>query len=1253
MSWKDAADELRKRGLLPPETIKSKLIVSPDSEEAYIQNHKPYQPVGMADWRRTRDIKEGKLTFTNLDKERIKEIEAKFTAPRLSKYFSPYSKGEHSKVFTVFDTETDDKGHILTVAAHKVQYNYTKQQLENADVANNTYYRVYSPPNADIRATEAVHGFNIPILKAMRNKLKAKYSDTFDTQERKKLLEFFKGTTVVGHNIAEADLPWIFNKTRGWNAETGFGKPFIDTLQLARGLWKGKKNDLEAASTRMGVGFDQLGLSHHLAEADVVVTAKLFEQMVKNFSFIRNSMDFNIQTNPYNERNRVRGASGFFHKVGGALFMDEYENEDRMAEEYILGAEDMAVNGGSMGLDGEEIREALTDAKAWASERRGDAERVTSPYVDVTTNEWRFFQEAKQHFKHGASYEAVRKLMGNAYHVTGTETLNDLLARAEYASKGAETKTDDTWKKIVAAREDPWRKHIENTRLISNRLILPRKQQLQDIERSTYWSALSKPSLLKEQQDVIDYYEANKQAALKYYQDKLDNAVTDEDKKAWLNWEQDEPATWEKREWDSAAAMNRERYENPFARNLKSRMEKTEALKDALSSKDAKWLSGIDRFSLVRKQKDLTESLQDYTKAIDKAIEKNKTIVGVFNSMSHAAAGIYNPSAFYAAEMKGVGEVGSAVQGVLPRFLRPSAGHLTTAFQQSIEGRMAKTANVWNNLSNIGNIVGAGGGALIAAGFPIAGIPIAGLGIAASIGSNIAGGTQQANLTNYMSNFAGKLNLVASMLSALAIPLRAFRIGLSGITGVFSRLANLWGSQYGIPYTKLTGINNAEYGATLGVDSLMGFKPGTTNRTYQEWSNAQVDMYMSGKFDQERLIAASRLGVFDLAYAPPGGDVQEQRRQLANRLYSRYKSVNPQEAATIMRWAGLVDNTMPETLETMRQLGISDYGSLINGNWARSRGLEYNTNRNWAKYREVATLFGLGEENILMNLKDASIPLWQTFGLPTMNAFSRATSSLSSIKSPEDVGNIATQLWKDLEDIYSPIFKNIKLDISEEFSTTLVDGVKNAFSKLSAKASEIVKELTPFMTTVVDWFNSWDFSFGMENGKFKLKYTNPEERYSKLVEEASKAGLNDTTRKMAYSNSARVDEYIRSDWVPLQNNEKTDWIKINSNKVLYDDYVDISRRLSTFISRGASESEVVRYIDDLIANQYKGRIPADAIVVGKGPTTTQIEQGVNALSGIANGAFKLFVDLSPYAKRILNIEATSDDSVANNIGGVQ
>lgn len=991
--------------------------------------------IGVA-YRREEAKKKG--FFKNVDAERIREIEQKFTQPDMRGFFPEYEQGDsHSRVFTSFDVETDDRGHILTIAGHKVQYNYSKQRMENADVPNPTWYRAYTPANADIRATEATHHLNIPILSAIRNKLKASYSDTFNADERNAFLNWAGNSTLFGHNIAEADLPWIFNKARGWNTEIGFKKSYIDTLQLARALFKGQPNSLDRVASRLGVGFEQLGLSHHQAEADVVVTARLLEKLVQGNASIRNNFDIdNIQSNAYNERNVVRGGSGLFHKIGGKLVMsDVYDNEDATRAElenelrfnpdtsfhidepgFAAGsANDYAM---SRVADAAEAVQQLVsnnrvnihynnrDRAVQSVIRDLKAGKMTSAYIynSVATNWGDLFDKSQQN---AIVSEALKRIGLDETALTGA-SLQERLQHARF----------DYAKRIGASRRN-----------------------------SAYWqnSENNKFDRIMRGEGAWDDLRGMPNHLKKSYAS------------GWSNGDL-EKAINSRRRLDAIAANGR------TATATKTSM---------LNAADIP-LTDKERLKpFLDSASESVEKFDERLKKLKKTVDENSKATEFFSDKFAAnfkGPDWYDWEKLGSAVVSGKTDVANAYGSLTPRFLKDTYGAMRDAYKMDMQGQQARGNAIYRNATGIFNVGATAIGAAVGGN---AGATVVGGG--ARLLTNIVGNWAEGKITEHFKERAAQIYLLGSAFQAVLTPLKLFHNGLRSAAGLFARLGNIWGTQYGMPLTHLTGISSPEYSAMLDTDVFMGMKQGTTNSMHNAMSLGSAGLYSSGRFDTNRLVAAARLGVFNNVYAPMGTDAKKMMAGTVNSLVDQLRGADAAKRQQIMFLANDIDTNLPNILQRLdsfsRYLGKSikyeDYqtGKAFASVWQRQMSNPENAAWEW-----TAGEYNASRHQTQMGLKRLATPLWNKFGRPIWNSFNEHLNAFADTPTLAGAKNAVGGFSKDVKNILgisgdANWLESISSMWTNTIQSSVIDAFKTGVGWLQANGDELEKAFRPIVET--------------------------------------------------------------------------------------------------------------------------------------------------------------------------------------------
>lgn len=282
--------------------------------------------------------------FRNLDQEAIKNIKYnpapgdgffKWNTGTGSDYLTMNSPGGiKSKIphtYTSLDIETDDMGRPVSISALKFQYNKASGLFEQVD----RYQRFYKANNRDLRMSTTVHGLTARSLSRLRVASKAGYSKSFDDTERDSLKEFLGSSTIVGHNIIEFDLQKLFGNG-------GIGNNTIDTLAASRNIWPDQKNDLDSVFQRLfGKSMEQVGLSHHDANADTIASMLILQAMAssKEGDAIRYAMSHpGTHIVPLDSMMGSQVASGYydrFYPIGSYITMTEEEMKNAANKAFV------------------------------------------------------------------------------------------------------------------------------------------------------------------------------------------------------------------------------------------------------------------------------------------------------------------------------------------------------------------------------------------------------------------------------------------------------------------------------------------------------------------------------------------------------------------------------------------------------------------------------------------------------------------------------------------------------------------------------------------------------------------------------------------------------------------------------------------------------------------------------------------------------------------------------------------------------
>lgn len=927
-------------------------------------------------------------TAKSEDQARIEEL-MRITSPDTSDYFSniDYTHRNSANSFVVFDTEVDDKGRILSLSALRLRYDYNKKQLTSTE-DNSVWNRHYIPKDIDVSKTESVHHLNFNILKALRGN-SANYELEWGAKERDAFLKWVGGSVLVGHNIEEADIPWLYEK--GMNSQwKGYKGAYIDTLHLARAIFKGLPNDLEALSERLGVPFESIeGLVHHDSFADTIITAKVLERLASKYSFIAKAFDIDkIRSTPYDARRAMQGFSGLFKKASGGYIMDDddyYPSEETLA---LMGADDEAAQkrelgnaarntefNSGFGFTDEEAREYIDD---YIASRVGTP---ASNLVDRASDEYHYVQEAKAALKANPSltYEQLRSLMKGAYLLSGSRETAALdrawTIKREYVKEG---------------EPDP---------LVTRVADVAREQSL-GIGRSNPVERLTRVN-------------AARAARRQDNRELLDKA-------------------------------------SPFLR-----LE--------------------DRFSLYDKLNMPTEKFAETIEQLSHNIQNaNKNTTTWSDSLVKGLASIkanwFDWTRIGSAYIQGQQEINHATAGLVPNFMREPVSRMLTAGLELKRGQQA----IWNSrVNNAGSLLQAGGtiAALTMGANPIVG---AVLGVVGALGTQIIGRTVEANVQKQALDRASKINYLSAGIEALLLPLKLFRNGLGLTLGLFNKFAGIISRQYGLPTTYLTGIQEGHYLAMQGSDKLMGMKPGTLNAMQNNAGLAAASLYTSGAFNQQQLVAASRLGVFQYMYAPLGSNTEHMYANMVDKLTGDLRNADPATRQSTMSLINALDPNLMNVVNRIskyenylgRQISFKQIqdGSIFDI-WQRDMNSPAWKNR-LAKWEFTAGEFEASRNQLDFGIKNIASSLWEPVGKPAMNYLNKTVAKLEGVSSLKEVGAVLKQVWKDATaeiDIQS-----WKPQISSVLEDTILPVVKSAWAWIMAQQDDLKRFLEPVVSMFED-----------------------------------------------------------------------------------------------------------------------------------------------------------------------------------------
>jgi hypothetical protein len=1235
---------------------------------------------------------------------RLKEL-SKFTTPNMRGFFPDYSSGQHSAPFTFFDTETDDRGRILTIAAHKVQYNFTKGRFENVEDKNDVgFFRAYNPPNVDnnIIRTEGKHNLFSKALNLIRGRIGATYSASWNESELEAFKQYVGNSALAGHNIAAADIPWILKPTgHDFNLNTT-KQSFFDTLHFAKAV-VGRNTEASLTNLR-SIYAPNLNLTAHEASGDVVANIKVLEAMLqkeargKNASFVAEALyalqhGWGVQTHWKENLNLEEGIGKIIQGVKGKPLGNlpykgapksfgkfvGFQPLDKITEQVLDVSE-------VFGIPVEDIVEKRSNNDTIYNQFGEGVGKMADGDEPLTVNDWEAIMK---------ELSAHRTNVGTG--LDGVSFNNDSIKRLIKAMQLKAPHSGEGWDRAPPSGEDfrllningdltqltrdfgfsgnneDFTARMYQQALIANRTAYMKEQraiynQLQrklakyyrQYKDRPFYKAYAERSVMDVSSTDVDNFVASIHAydeRQQKEQDTFDSWIGESEAsgrakfdealkyRQWQGRQRDAEIEAERKSAEAAAIQEAaardtsisqaaqdisgwkpiysgnyivggvvpENGYNVFsptnkyaqlkadvavadamrakARDAADRAgwgfqlsQAKEAVNTRLGKRDALekasasgYLTAIDRagFSPYRTAE---MSLQDYNKALEKTIQTNKVATISLQNMYKAGKPFFNFAQVTQAHIQGIGEVGGAINGLLPHWAREPGNRFITAMQESVAQRMIeqnKNYSIWSNVGNIAMGAGAGAMMLPIPGARIVGGAIAGIGAGINLASNILGESEKAQVETAYKHTAMQINLFSAGLNALLLPLRLLRNGLGGFLNIFSRLGKIWGTQYGMPFSNLTGISSNHYAAMLQSDSFFGMQAGTINNMHNNFALGQAGLYTSGQYDTNRLVAAARLGVFDTVYAPMGGDTQKQQATTINRLFNRMKGASQAEKQSMLYLANQIDPNYVNILERMDKfstyLGKShsfeDYqsGRAFSSVWQKNMSNYENAKWEWTagEYRSSMTQMDFG-------LKRLATPLWSKFGLPLMNLVNETLNALpAAIDSDrgtlwERLKPIAKNFWTDLTSIFgfhssgdlgadidslwAKASKHLSDFIGSEdgLAGTIWNGLLKALDWIAGKESQLIDAFAPFLQGLKDYISSIKFNIKpkitSDGIGFDIDFATPNEVYQEQKTKANNAYESQLAQYKSFApgshDKAIWDAFVDSDWYT---NIRPDW----------------------------------------------------------------------------------------------------------------
>ena len=870
------------------------------------------------------------------------------TSPNMIGFFPEYDpNATHSNfAITMFDTETADKNtDIIETAGFKLIYNKDAKRFErlpNASVSNSQFYGVYNPKDASYVQTEQVHGRNSHTIVSLDGRIPTGWG----TEQLNQFLEFSKGTVLSGHNIMNADLSWIYNRpTEGFKfIEPEFKQGILDTLHLAAALLgRGKpgegRNALQNLAQKFNVNAELPGLPAHAGWADTIKNVKVLEHllsMAPNHPAVREfieAMDLGNRHSHYLENPDPLHNSGFVthginQKASPLGIVGHALNKLKVkAKETIL--KDIPA---ALGIAREDYYNGNWDKSSY--------EEMSMAGTDESIKE--DMKYIAEHMGTGGHMtlemqEAIRDIAANAHWgkaAARSQLLRDIKGLSEddatymIRNRGFRSEQDRLMReKTILEQRDLAREDASNYRGLNRRVGAFLNRSVAQGWRDETWFQDLRQQHKDKSLNELDF--ARAQEAKKAAEDK---ASTWSD---FMSWTKAEGATASRKYSEQKRAERNQEIEQQHRYKRFQQQEYFDALMergaeyrrlDAQKMEAAK-AGLLSKGDLATLDVKAAEGTKAYREELEKLVTTNKKALNVARAFNGSQK-FYDPMRLYEAINNQASGIKHAAHGILPLALEKpifrfgeALGNVWSQFGSTARTRLSQAADIGNAMSAIGSAMMVGGTAATATGAgAIPGTVLNMAGGLLKLSSNLIGKEAENQINQYGEGIQHRLNLIGMTASALG----AFINGLKMCVNLFGKLSSIWSYMPSYTMSTLTGIEWSKASGMSANDRLLGFKDGTLNTMYTNLAYQQADLYTSGKYDETKLVASARLGIFDLAYAPPGGDIEQQQADIYDRLYkniyesglskgdiqqqlSLVKDFSPEMAAMLERGHGMVE----------------------------------------------------------------------------------------------------------------------------------------------------------------------------------------------------------------------------------------------------------------------------------------------------------------------------------------------------------
>lgn len=955
---------------------------------------------------------------------------------------------KYSRLINFIDAETTNLGgaNILSWSRLGVTYNYEKKQFEYVS-SEDRFYQPKGPFSAGAWQANRLYAQDIESARNQRP-----YAEHYDKNEAAYLKSQLRGSIVAGHNILNADVPWLFGH---------MDMSTFDTLIAAENV-KGKgHNELAKLFSffHKGMSPQKLGIQEHLSQHDVLMNVFVLEKMLqkypellKDFSYINKNVG--AQYAPRTVLNGVKsnitmGNQYVFPKLTGdrakyiATEADYYANINAGSDYTAKKEVDMYDEDGH--FDG---------FHAVNEEERPDIIGLNENAMDAATQRWIDEMEGK-------ILPSGGDIMGAKEWAEFQGMMSALTSRIGGLS--------DSWRDIAATRAAEQRGEILR---IGSRI-----SKYSPDERIKELRTLGIADTTEFGKNILDV--AQRQA----------------------EWREEEERQHEIEKQQRATEAQQERKQEVDLQGLYEDGKLTQGQFDYLTS--SVYATNISFKEFKRQLDKATKSTEDFYMKQGLAHQRGMNAAATFGKTP-----FYDPQALIEVGKKQWKGIQDAAGGFVPGPVMEPISHYGTAvlnaYQSGLSGIKKWTSPIGATLNVAGNTllaggVGTGNPALLAGGAIVKGT--------AALTSQIVGQHMEHKMRQRGEDLQMRLNLVSAGVQTVLLPFKLLTSASLRLAKIFGGLgAALAGvaysglkdmTQMGNPLTNLTGAGyNAFYNMKAG-DYASLLSPGTTNSMLEDLAYGSARLYTLGQMDTNRLIASSMLGQFHNVYST-NPDSEENMTNMINGVWAQMKNADPSRKRDLMSYAAAISPALPHILQSMDTLGVDNYQQLMDPSrrgvtWTAGRGKEFM--ESWRKqfqwdqyeFQSIGTNIGFNKERI-------ADKLWKSFGFTLYNGLNTVLEKVADGNwkgAMDTLGEGIKWLGEQLT-ANKGVFHDLWKQLKELFKTLTGGGIGDKIKELGVQIKELgiqlaesfLRGLTPLVRLMDSIkFDPWKMKFELSDIK--------------------------------------------------------------------------------------------------------------------------------------------------------------------------